>query len=74
MDPDEAIRAMVHNELAYQHAVIEGACERALAGGEHGVHVIRMGTVLVSAEVDPVVPYGVIHETQLGEPGITYGD
>lgn len=74
MDPDEVLREAVWREVRYQHSIIEEACERALTGGEHGVLVIRMGTVLVSASVDPAVPYGTIHETQLGPPGISYGD
>lgn len=65
MDPGEWLREKTWLEVKHQHDIIEAACERALAGGRHGVLVIRMGMILVSASVDPSVPYGTIHETQI---------
>lgn len=45
--------------------LVEEACERALQGGEHGVKVVMAGSQLVSADPDPSVPYGRIHEHQI---------
>lgn len=42
--------------------IIETALERALVTGTHGVKVVCRGGWLVSAEPDPSVPYGQIHE------------
>jgi hypothetical protein len=60
----DQVAAMVREALADQHRIIEAACERALQGGEHGVLILRAGHggTIVSAEPDPSVPYGMIHD------------
>lgn len=59
------IDRFVADVVGREYAVIEQALERALTGGQHGVKVVRRGGRLVSAEPDPEVPYGTIHEHQL---------
>lgn len=60
----EQVAAMVREALADQHALIENACERALALGTCGVLILRAGHggTIVSAEPDESVPYGMIHD------------
>jgi hypothetical protein len=62
------IHDFVAAQVRQDAALIEAACEDALAGGEYGVCVIRdpNGPVL-SAAVDPSVPYGMIHERTIGQ-------
>lgn len=62
------IERLIQQAVARDYARVEEACERALQGGEHGVKVIRRSGLLVSAEPDPDVPYGEIHEHLDGEP------
>jgi len=49
--------------IAKNNETIERAVEEATKGGLHGVKVTwKMANWAVSAEVDPSVPYGEIHE------------
>jgi len=55
------IREMVFRE----DAIIETALERALPGCGPVLRRLRRGGWLVSAEPDPSVPYGYLHEHQV---------
>ena len=47
---------------AAENAAVEAACEEALAGGRHGVLVVRGDHGLIAAQVCWLVPYGEVHD------------
>jgi hypothetical protein len=57
-----SFNAHVLREVTRQRDAIEEAAERSLLTGEYGVKVVRNEGRLISAEPDPSVPYGEIHE------------
>jgi hypothetical protein len=58
MNIDDYIREQAQARTQY----IETAVEKALQGGVCGVKVVYRLGLFISAEVDPSVPYGEIHE------------
>jgi hypothetical protein len=67
MDTARAIDEYVSQILRAEYARIEWAIERAVQDGVCGVKVMRSGGRLISAEPDPEVPYGQLHEHLLRE-------
>lgn len=61
-DIERLISDMVGEAMSRNNQAIETALEKALVTGTHGVKVIYRGGLLVSAEPDPSVPYGQVHE------------
>lgn len=56
------IATYVTEAMRRNRAVIETACEQALQSGVCGVRVDHHLDGSVTAQVDPTVPYGEIHE------------
>jgi hypothetical protein len=53
--------ALVTERMRRHAAVVEQACEAAIAGGMYGV-MVEWNAETTTAWVDPGVPYGQIHE------------
>lgn len=61
--PDDRIAEYIKACVRAEAAEIEAVCERSIQFGEHGVLVLRGPCgELLSASVDPSVPYGFIYE------------
>ncbi|HKN57145.1 MAG TPA: hypothetical protein VJX66_31965 [Amycolatopsis sp.] len=59
----EWIELVARERMLTEAREIQRACESALQGGIHGVLIARRNDgTLVSAEVNPFVPYGQIYE------------